>query len=165
MKRLLYTGSFDPITYGHLEIIERASKLCDELLVGVGVNANKTPMFSVEERMELIMESTKYMQNVMVCHVSGLTVEEAIKREATLVRGIRNMEDLCREQQIAGINTALERKVDTIYLLSSSTQYISSSAVKELFKLGCDGTTLWKFVPACVVDAMLKLRKGTSEPR
>ena len=164
MRRFLYVGSFDPITDGHLDIIGRASKLCDELYVGVGINASKTPMFTTEEREAFILEATSHLDNIKVCEVPGLTVDKARELNATLIRGIRDTDDLCREQQIAGINSELDHNIETIYLISH-IPYVSSSAVKEIFKLGGSDYDLWKLVPPCVVAALLKRRKGPSEPR
>ena len=154
MKRLLYTGSFDPVTFGHIDIIKRASALCDELYVGVGVNANKHPLFAIEERMRLLEEVAASMTNVKVIRVEGLTVDAATALNATLVRGIRNAEDLCREQQIDAINKTLHENIDTIYLMAGVYGHISSSAVKELWKLGAPWITLTKYVPNNVALAL-----------
>ena len=159
MKRLLYTGSFDPVTFGHLDIIRRAAKLADELFVGVGVNANKKPLFTTEERMKLLEKVTSTIPNIKIIRVEGLTADAAVALNAVLVRGIRDSGDLPREQQIYGMNRELDIGCETIYLMSEDMPFVSSSAVKEIWQLNANAFELSKFVPMEVVTALSQKRK------
>lgn len=161
MKRLLYTGSFDPITFGHLDIMERASKLADELIIGVGVNTSKTPWFSIEERMAFIADATKRLSNVRIIRVDGITANIAMDLGATLVRGIRNGTDLDREKQIDCINKELHFACDTLYLLANDFGFISSSAVREICELGGTEDQLSRLVPYRVVKALIKRQQAS----
>lgn len=138
MTIAIYPGSFDPITLGHLDIIERASKLFDRTIVAVLFNQNKKPLFSVEKRVEQISKSTARLQNVEIDSFTGLTVEYAKLRQAEiLIRGLRVLSDFERELQMAHTNKTLWAGVETIFL-ATSTEYsfLSSSIVKEIAKLG-----------------------------
>lgn len=134
----IYPGSFDPITLGHLDIIERASKLFEQVIVAVLSNQNKQPLFSVEKRVEQITKSTAKLKNVEVDSFSGLTVEYAKLRHAEiLIRGLRVLSDFEGELQMAHTNKTLWDGVETIFL-ATSTEYgfLSSSTVKEIAKFG-----------------------------
>lgn len=131
-------GSFDPITNGHLDIIERAAAIFDEVIVAVLENSSKAPLFNVEERLSLIREVTTHLPNVTADAFGGLLVEYAAKREAaTIVRGLRAVSDFEYELQIASINKKLNENVETLFMMTNSQySFLSSSIVKEVAKYG-----------------------------
>jgi pantetheine-phosphate adenylyltransferase len=154
MTKLLYSGSFDPITHGHIEIIKRARNLCDELYIGVGINAQKRYMFTMEERISMVKEWSSHMLGITVVEIDGLTADKAIELGCTgLVRGVRTGSDFDREMQIAQINQELYY-LDTVFLPAVDFGFISSSAVKELAMLGANEYQLGKFVPSTVAKAL-----------
>ena len=135
MKRAVYPGSFDPMTYGHLDIIKRASEMFDELVVSVLNNKGKTPLFSVEERVKILKEATKDIPNVKIDSFSGLLVDYAAAQNIHVsVRGLRAVTDFEYELQIAQTNHKLSNgQLDTIFLTTSlEYSYLSSSSVKEI---------------------------------
>lgn len=136
-RRAIYPGTFDPVTMGHLDIIERSSKLFDEIIVAVLLNINKQPMFSTEERVEMIREVTPWA-NVRVGTFEGLLVDYAKEQEAqVIVRGIRAVSDYEYELQMALMNRRLEPGVETVFLMAAEAySYLSSQLIKEVFKLG-----------------------------
>lgn len=150
MKRAVYPGSFDPVTLGHLDIICRSAKLVDELVVGVLQNNKKNPLFSIEERVKILKEVTKDIDNVRVESFSGLSIDFVKKCEAQfIVRGLRAITDFEYELQMAQTNRILSPGVDTIFLTTNlEYAYLSSSTVKEVAYYGGD---ISKFVPAEVV--------------
>lgn len=134
----IYPGSFDPITLGHLDIIERGCRLFDQVIVVVMMNPGKTPLFSVPHRMEQIRQSTHHLANVEVDSYDGLTVTYARLRQANvLLRGLRVLSDFEKELQMAHTNRTLSDEVETFFL-ATSTEYsfLSSSLVKEIAKFG-----------------------------
>ena len=151
MRIGIYPGSFDPVTLGHLDIIVRASRLVDQLIIGVLVNGAKSPMFSMEERIELLRRVTKDMPNVVVEKHDGLLVDFARQKKASiLVRGLRAVTDFEYELQIAQTNHKLNPFVDTVFLTTSvEYSYVSSSIVREIASYGGD---ISQFVPECIVD-------------
>ncbi len=134
MKKCVYPGSFDPITSGHLDIIERASAMFDDVTVAVLINKNKQPAFSVEQRMDFIRRSTSHLSGVSVDCFSGLLVDYMKARQANIViRGLRAISDFEYEFQMAAMNAKLARDVETIFLMTDiSHSFLSSSMVKEL---------------------------------
>lgn len=161
MNISVYPGSFDPVTYGHIDIIKRASKICDKLIVGVLKNSLKKGLFTVEERVELLREVTKDIPNVEIMSFDGLLVDFAKNNEAnTIVRGLRAITDFDYELQMAQTNRALYDKADTI-LIPTSIEYsfLSSTTVKEIASLGGDIT---KFV-APYVEKRLKEKYSTDK--
>ena len=151
MKRAIYPGSFDPVTFGHLDIIERASKIVDELVVGVLNNSAKNSLFSTDERVSMIKEVTKEFPNVMVTSFDGLLVNYMKEIDATLIiRGLRAVTDFEYELQIAQTNRVEYPEVETIFLTTSlKYSYLSSTIVKEFASYGGD---ISKFVPPEFID-------------
>ena len=137
MRRAIYPGSFDPITMGHLDIIERSARLFDEVIVALLLNIEKQPMFTTEERVEMIREVTPW-SNVRVGTFEGLLVHYAVQQQAQfVVRGIRAISDYEYELQMALMNRRIEPNVETVFLMAGEAySYISSRLIKEVFKLG-----------------------------
>lgn len=137
-KIAVYPGSFDPVTYGHIDVIKRASKVFDHLIVAVLVNENKKSMFSVQERLEILKESLKDIDNVSCDSFTGLLVNYCEQKNITaIVRGLRAISDFEFEMQMAQMNRKLYEKVDTVFFTTSNDHsYISSSLVKEVAKFG-----------------------------
>jgi pantetheine-phosphate adenylyltransferase len=154
----IYPGSFDPITNGHLDLVERGSKLVDRLIVSILRNDNKQPLFTVEERMEMLAEVVDPFSNVEVDCFDGLLVDYAARKNATVIlRGIRAISDYEFELQMALMNRRLGPDIETIFLMAGEAySYISSRLVKEVFGLGGNISGL---VPPSV-EARLRKRKG-----
>ena len=155
LRKAIYPGSFDPPTYGHLDIIERASGFCDELIIGVLKNSAKTPLFSVGERVNMLKAVTKDMDHVRVESFDGLTVEFAKAMGATMiVRGLRALTDFDYELQLSQINKKLCEDVETVFLSTNLMySYISSSTVKEVASYGADISDM---VPPYIRDIVVK---------
>ncbi|MBE6879624.1 MAG: pantetheine-phosphate adenylyltransferase [Ruminococcaceae bacterium] len=153
MKLAIYPGSFDPVTYGHLEIISRASKLFDKLVVLVSVNPSKPSAFSIEERKQLLEEVVKAegLTNVEIDSHEGLLIDYFNKRNAdVIVKGLRALSDFEYEFQMAQANRKLCYKAETIFLTAKSENtYLSSSMVKQIAMFGGDVSD---FVPECILD-------------
>ena len=151
MKKAIYPGSFDPVTLGHLDIIRRSSSLVDHLIVGVLNNSTKTPLFSVEERVNMLREVTKDLPNVEVLSFSGLLVDFAAEHNVSvIIRGLRAVTDFEYELQMAQTNRVLAKDVDTMFLTTSlEYAYLSSTTVKEAAYFGAD---ISKFAPEYVVE-------------
>lgn len=153
MKKAIYPGSFDPLTFGHLDIIKRAANIFDELTVGVLDNKAKTPLFSVDDRVKIIKEATKDLPNVKVESFSGLLIDYARENDLHVsIRGLRAITDFDYELQIAQTNTMLSKgELDTMFLTTSvEYSYLSSSGVKEIAAFGGD-------ISKCVPDFVAKL--------
>lgn len=155
MKRGIYPGSFDPITNGHLDLIQRAAKVMDELIVGILINPNKTPLFSKEERIQMIEQAVSHLNNVKVVSFEGMTVELADKLEADfLIRGVRTSTDFEMEQQLDYVNHHLKPNLDTIYFMTNPKwAHVSSSVVKELLSYNQDISSM---VPEIVIKYVKK---------
>ncbi|CAN5437809.1 pantetheine-phosphate adenylyltransferase [soil metagenome] len=159
MRRAIYPGSFDPITNGHLDIIERGSKLFDEIIIAILYNPDKNPLFSIEERKALLEQVLPTINagncRFIVEDFEGLLVEYAIRREVdTILRGIRAISDYEYELQMALMNRKLEPRIETVFLMAGEAfSYVSSRLVKQVFALGgkIDG-----FVPPLVEEQMRK---------
>lgn len=151
MKRAIYPGSFDPITFGHLDVIERSLRIADEVVVGVLNNNSKNPLFTSEERVKMIEEATSHLKNVKVVAFEGLLVDFVKQMNANhVVRGLRAVTDFEYELQMSQLNNALDEDIDTVFLTTRlEYAYLSSSITKEIAMMGGDIT---KFVPPCVVD-------------
>ncbi|MCJ7966044.1 MULTISPECIES: pantetheine-phosphate adenylyltransferase [Eubacterium] len=163
MVRAIYPGSFDPVTYGHLDVIKRASKIVDELIVGVLNNKSKTPLFSVENRVKMLNDAVSDLPNVKVMSFEGLLVDFAKKVDAQLiVRGLRAVTDFEYELQMSQTNSVLNNEVDTIFFTTSlEYAYLSSSTVKEAAYFGAD---ISKFVPPnVVIEVKNKLMKNKGD--
>lgn len=158
MRTAIYPGSFDPPTYGHLDIIERASKLCDELIIGVLKNSAKTPLFSVEERVNMLKVTTGDIANVRVESFEGLTVDFAKQNGATIiVRGLRALTDFDYELQLSQINKTLCEDIETIFLSTNlKYSFLSSSTVKEVASYRADISGL---VPLYIQELVEKKMK------
>ena len=157
-KTVICPGSFDPVTLGHIDIITRASKMFDSVVVGVLKNFAKTPCFTAEERIELLKDATDGLSNVEIVGFDGLLADYARDRGITsIVKGLRAVTDFEYEFQQALINKKLNPELETVFLTCNSEYtYISSSIVKQIAALGGD---ISSFVPACVHDKILKRLK------
>lgn len=158
MTIAIFPGSFDPLTIGHLDLIERASRLFDELIVTVGTNTTKKALFTSDEKVNMITDSVAHLANVSVRAESGLTVTfvKQVKANA-IVRGIRNSQDYEYEAGIANMNKHLDENVETVFLLANpKNTFISSSILKEVLFFGGDVS---KLVPPAVNRA-LQAKKG-----
>lgn len=155
MSIAVYPGSFDPVTFGHLDIIERASRFTDRLIVGVLNNSAKTPLFTVEERMRMIKDCVRDLKNVEVRSFSGLTVNFARQEKADfMIRGLRAVTDFEYELQLSQTNRKLAEDVDTVFLTTNlKYAYLSSSIVKEVASYGGD---ISEFVPDAVAREIMK---------
>ncbi len=155
MRKAIYPGSFDPITNGHLDVLDRAMGLFDELIVAVARDNAKQSLFSVEERVALAQEATKHHKRVRVVAFEGLLVEFAARENAlALVRGLRAVSDFEFEFQLALMNRKLSPKLETVFLMPREELiYISSRLVKEISRLGGD---IHQFVPKNVALALQK---------
>ena len=144
MSIAVYPGSFDPVTYGHLDIIKRSIRVFDKLVIGILLNSEKNPLFSMEERVEFLMEATKDMENVEVKSFSGLLVDFARENNADItVRGLRAVTDFEYELQIAQINNKLDSNLDTMFFTTSTEYaYLSSTIVREIASYHADVSEL-----------------------
>ena len=154
-RTAIYPGSFDPITKGHLDVLERASKMFDRVIIAVLKNSSKKSFLPVEDRVKLIKESTKELTNVEVDSFEGLTIEYAQSKGAHfLIRGLRAVSDFEYELQLCQTNSAIAPDIDTVFLTTKPKyNFISSSIVKELSYFGTDVS---KFVPKSVVEYLQK---------
>ena len=155
MLRAIYPGSFDPVTYGHYDIICRSCKIVDELIVGVLNNKAKMPLFSVEERVKMLKEVTKDLPNVRIIPFDGLLVDFAERMDADMViRGLRAITDFEYELQMSQTNHKLSPNVETMFLTTSiEYSYLSSTTVREIAAFGGDVT---QFVPQAVAVELEK---------
>lgn len=153
MRRAIYPGSFDPITDGHLDVIERARKLFDEVIVAVAHNDEKQPFFSLEERLDLLRETAGKIDSVRIAQFKGLLVDFARAEKAgAVIRGLRAVSDFEFEFQMALMNRKLDAGVETIFLMPKEEYtYLTSRIVKEIASLGGDVSS---FVPTCVAKAL-----------
>ena len=161
MLRAIYPGSFDPVTYGHLDIIKRASGLADELIVGVLNNKAKTPLFSVEERVKMLEEVTKELPGVRIIPFEGLLADFAREMSAKMiVRGLRAVTDFEYELQMAQTNHKLAEDIETVFLTTSlQFSYLSSTIVKEVASFEGD---ISQFVPSYIEEKVQSkiIKKG-----
>ena len=153
MRTVIYPGSFDPLTNGHLDVIQRAAKLFDRVVVAVAKNESKNPLFSLEERLDLVQEAVKGLPNVEADAFDGLLMEYVERRGGqAVVRGLRAVSDFEFEFQLALMNRKLNERIETIFMMPKDTYtFLSSRIVKEIARLGGDVST---FVPAHVRVAL-----------
>lgn len=153
MRKAVYPGSFDPVTFGHLDIIERASRVVDEVIVAVLVNSSKKPLFTIEERVSMLQQATKQFPNVRIETFQGLTVDFARGVGANImVRGLRAVSDFESEMQIAQTNHSLNPEIDTVFFTTSlEYAFLSSTIVREVASYGSDVSNM---VPDVVAEKL-----------
>ena len=153
IRRAIYPGSFDPVTNGHLDVVDRARKLFDEVIVAVAHNDQKQPLFTLDERLNLLRSTIGHFDKVEIAPLDGLLVDFAVARQATaVIRGLRAVSDFEFEFQMALMNRKLEATVETIFLMPKEEYtYLSSRIVKEIARLGGDVAA---FVPLPVAVAL-----------
>ncbi len=166
MKRsriAVYPGTFDPVTYGHIDIIKRAAKIYDKVIVAVAHNEDKNPLFSVKERVSMLKDSVRPLKNVIVDDFDGLAVDYVrSKGSRVMIRGLRMISDFESEFQMALTNRKLSEDIETIFMMpNESYSYISSKLMKEAAKLGAD---VKNFIPK-KVQVLLKKKLGKYEER
>ncbi len=152
-NRAIYAGTFDPITLGHLDLIERASSLVEKVIIGVAASVGKHPLFSLEERVSLAQRALAHCSNVEVFGFSGLLVDFAKEQNANIIlRGIRAVADVDYEFQLASMNRQMNASIETLFLMPAEKyMYVSASIVREIAAMSGDITG---FVPPVVVDAL-----------
>src|SRR6266540_5485189 len=155
MRTAIYPGSFDPLTNGHLDVIERASKLFDRVNVAIAINESKNPLFTLAERRELVSRAIEHLKNVEADTFTGLLVDYVAQRSGqAILRGLRAVSDFEFEFQLALMNRKLNERVETIFMMPKDTYtFLSSRIVKEIARLGGDVSG---FVPPQVVAALQK---------
>lgn len=160
-NRAIYPGSFDPVTHGHLDVIKRASRIFDEVIVAVAHNTYKQPIFNRQERLEMLQQATKGLKGVVVESFEGLVVEYARQKKCNvLIRGIRMMSDFENELQMALTNRRLDEHLETVFLMpSEGYSFLSSTLLKEAATLGADVAS---FVPEFIGE---KLKKRLQEKK
>jgi pantetheine-phosphate adenylyltransferase len=151
-RRAVYTGSFDPITLGHLNVIERSSRLVDSLIVGIGINIDKQSLFSADERAELVERVTRPLGNVEVRQFSGLAVHFVKECNArVIIRGVRSLSDMDTEFTMTLANRKLDPSIETVFLMSDEEfSHVSSSLIKQITPLATDDE-LARFVPRTII--------------
>jgi pantetheine-phosphate adenylyltransferase len=154
-RRAVYTGSFDPISLGHLNVIERSARLVDELIVGVGQNVEKQPLFTADERVELIQLATAHITNIVVKTFDGLAVRFVRDSGArVIVRGVRSLGDIEAEFTMTLANRKLDPDVETVFLMAGDEySHVSSSLIKQIAPLAGD-EELSRFVPRAIVPRL-----------
>lgn len=152
-KKVIYPGTFDPITNGHVDIIKRAAKIFPEVIVAVAINKVKKPFFTLEQRISFIQTALSDIENLSIQGFDSLLIDFAKKQQANVIlRGLRAVSDFEYEFQLAGMNRKLCKDIETVFLTpSEDSMFISSSLVREIAALSGDIT---KFVPACVAKAL-----------
>ncbi|HAH87732.1 MAG: pantetheine-phosphate adenylyltransferase [Armatimonadota bacterium] len=160
MRRAIYPGSFDPVTNGHMDIIERASKIFDEVVVAVAVNISKSPMFLIEDRLFMLQEASKNLPNVRVDSFDGLLVRYAEEQGASaIVKGLRALSDFEFEFEMALMNRRLDTDIETVFMMTSvEYSYLSSSMIKEVSSFGGSVEGL---VPEIVLDYLSQKASST----
>jgi pantetheine-phosphate adenylyltransferase len=160
-RRAVYTGSFDPITLGHVNVIERSSRLVDELIVGIGTNIDKQTLFTADERVELIRRVTEHLGNVVVKKFDGLAVRFVRECDArVIIRGVRSLSDMEAEFTMTLANRKLDAGIETVFLMADEEySHVSSSLIKQITTLASD-EEIARFVPREIVpDLRAKLQE------
>tara|TARA_R110002049_G_scaffold117067_3_gene270025 strand:+ start:2083 stop:2562 length:480 start_codon:yes stop_codon:yes gene_type:complete len=149
----IYPGTFDPITNGHIDLVMRASKLFNKVIVAVAINPGKKPAFNLDERVDLARQTLAGLDNVEVCGFEGLLIDVADQKQAkVIIRGLRAVSDFEHEFQLAGMNRRMRPEIETLFLTPAEQfTYISSSLVREISALGGDVS---EFVAPCVMTAL-----------
>lgn len=157
--RVIYPGTFDPITNGHVDIVNRASKMFDEVVVAIAIGHHKKPLFSLEERIALVKQSTQHLSNVEIIGFDGLLIDLFKAQKATaVVRGLRAISDFEYEFQLANMNRQLSAEYEVIFFTPAEQySFISSTLVREIARLNGDVS---KFVPPAVEQAFIQKFKG-----
>ena len=161
MKTAVYTGSFDPITLGHLNVIERSSRLVEHLVIGIGINIEKTGLFEPDERIELVRRVTSHLNNVEVKSFEGLAVNFVKScNSMVMIRGVRPLTDIAAEFTMMMANRALNDELETVFLMADGEYaHVSSTLIKQVTPLA-DDEQLSRFVPAAIIpDLRRKLKK------
>ncbi len=137
-RRAIYPGTFDPLTLGHLDIIERSANMFNQIIVAIGENPSKTPLFSIEERIDMIEKATAHLKNIEVIKFHSLLVDLSTELDANIIiRGIRSSTDFEYEQQMGYANVSLKKEIETIYFMPKlEYSFISSSVVRAILKFG-----------------------------
>jgi len=150
-RSAIYPGTFDPLTLGHLDIIERSSKMFDKIIVAIGNNPDKTPMFNISERKKMIEKATVHLENISIVIFHSLLVDLCTEQKANIIiRGVRGVTDFEYEMQMNHANVSLNKKIETIFLMPSlETSYISSSVVRAILKF--DGE-IEHLVPSSILN-------------
>ena len=158
-SRAIYPGTFDPVTYGHIDLIKRARKIFDEVIVAVAHNPAKAPLFTVEERIQLLRRATRSLRGVSVDHFNSLVVDYVRRKGArVMIRGLRMLSDFEYEFQMTLTNRKLSDEVETIFMMpSESYAYVSARLIKEA---GALGANLSAFIPPFVADALRRKLLG-----
>ncbi len=156
MKKAVYPGTFDPVTYGHLDVIKRGSKIFDELIVAVGHNPFKKPVFTVKERMDMLSKNTNKIQNIRIDSFEGMLTDYMKKVQTNIIlRGIRTLSDFEYEFQRALTNRVLNTELETVFIMTSQEySFLNSSLIKEAVSLGGD---ISRFVPSDVENYSVKI--------
>ncbi|HEY1489636.1 MAG TPA: pantetheine-phosphate adenylyltransferase [Verrucomicrobiae bacterium] len=162
MRTAIYPGSFDPLTNGHLDVVQRAAKLFDRVVLAVAKNEGKHPLFTLDERLALVRKSISHLPNVEADSFDSLLVEYAVSRQAqAIVRGLRAVSDFEFEFQLALMNRKLNEKIETIFMMPKDTYtFLSSRIIKEIARLNGD---ISSFVPAHVRAALIEKIKSAPE--
>jgi pantetheine-phosphate adenylyltransferase len=163
-RTAVYTGSFDPITLGHLSVIRRSARLFEKLIVGIGINVDKTPMFSPEERIDLVQQCTASCGNVEVLTFTGLAVQFVRNCNArVMVRGVRPLTDIAAEFTMMMANRHLDPGIETVFLMADEEfAHVSSSLLKQITPLA-DDDMLARFVPREIIPALRSKMPRTGE--
>jgi pantetheine-phosphate adenylyltransferase len=163
MKIAVYTGSFDPITLGHLNVIQRGSRIVEKLIVGIGINSQKQGLFTPQERLELVKRATQHLPNVEVKTFEGLAVNFVQRCGAkVMLRGVRPMTDIAGEFTMMMANRRLDADLETVFLMADGEfSHVSSSLIKQLAPLATD-EQLAQFVPSCIIEE-LKQKIGSQK--
>lgn len=161
MKTAVYTGSFDPITLGHINVIERSCRLVDRLIIGIGINIEKTGLFDPDERMELVQRVTRHLENVEVKSFEGLAVNFVQKCGAkVMIRGVRPLTDIAAEFTMMMANRQLNDELETVFLMADGEYaHVSSTLIKQITPLA-DDDQLARFVPAAIIPDLRRKLTG-----